>query len=238
MKTRHVAGSILAIAAGLCGAWGQEYIVSSEAVTGRSKQIEYRYRSGIFVDRWQGVGKDFKSVTQGGLVAAMALKDAEIGLTVGGGPMELIPGSDADLMVKDAAMVSVGFFARRYLADRSSSIRPYITAHFDFLSGVWAYRDSSLLPPTYTCPYDDDYCYNDPYCDYCEEQHVNSDSLLGFGGYAGAGLLFKLSETVHLFIEGGVGAATWLNETGKGIKNDFLKDFSYVGLKVGFNFSF
>jgi hypothetical protein len=133
------------------------------------------------------------------------------GFFVGGDLVEWESGSLPDRAVKNTWMFEIGMAYRRYLSPPHAFISPYLTVSAAVQALYWDYRN-----PVYV-----------------DGDRVDSDSLDGFGGYAGFGIVCKRNSHLNFFAEAGVGGTTFVSETVEGFHNDVISDFGYFSVKAG-----
>jgi hypothetical protein len=138
------------------------------------------------------------------------------GFFVGGDLVEWESGSLPDRAVKNAWMFELGLAYRRYLNPPHAFFSPYLTVSAAVQALYWDYRN-----PVYV-----------------DGDRVDSDSLNGFGGYAGFGVVCKRNSHLNFFAEAGVGGTTFVSETVEGFHNDVISDFGYFTVKAGLSIKF
>jgi len=138
------------------------------------------------------------------------------GLFVGGDLVELQPGSLPDRAVKNTWMFELGMAYRRYFNDPHVFVSPYLALNAAIQALYWDYRN-----PVYV-----------------DGDKIESDSLNGFGGYAGLGVAFGRSKHLNFFAEAGFGGTVFTAETVEGFHNDVFSDFGYFTVKAGLSIKF
>jgi hypothetical protein len=133
------------------------------------------------------------------------------GLFVSGDLVEFQSGSLPDRAAKNAWMFELGMAYRRYFNSPHAFISPYLAVNAAVQALYWDYRN-----PVYV-----------------DGDQIDSDSLDGFGGYAGLGVAFKRNSHLNFFAEAGVGGTTFVGETVEGFHNDVFSDFGYFSVKAG-----
>jgi len=170
---------------------------------------------GFIADHRRPVNGDYKHISQGFLVGEGDVgRFTSVGVTLGGGSMEFENGSNADLLSHSAFFGEVCLMAKQYFAPQHAFLRPYITAGVGCLLMAWEYRTPIGTEP------------------------IEVDTMIGFDGYAGAGLYVGLRKHWRLFAEMNTGVVALEGRTDRGVKNTMFDNFTYVGVKAGLCIAF
>jgi hypothetical protein len=156
---------------------------------------------------------EFQSITRFTITPICLENDrGSIGLFLSGDIVDLNPGSLPASAIDNAWMLEAGIAGRLYLNPAHAFISPYFSANLALQDLFWDYRN-----PVYTS----------------DGGVIQSDTLLGMGGYAGFGVAFYRSSHLNLFGEAGFGGTVFVDQTGQGFNNDVFHDFGYFSVKAG-----
>jgi len=136
---------------------------------------------------------------------------------LGGGVIELKPGSQADAQTHQPFFVELGAAWKYYFAAREVSLKPYVTAGVSLMWLSWEYRNP---------------------VDSKNFGHITRDYLEGADGYAGLGLSLRLRKHLNLFGEIDTGGVGFLSTTYSGEHNNLFQNFGYVGVRGGLSLTF
>jgi len=138
------------------------------------------------------------------------------GLYLGGGDVNFRSGSLPDLAVHAPWTIDAGFIYRRYFTKPNTFISPYLTLGFAYHTFFWDYRTPVTVGGDV----------------------IDTDSVDGFGGFAGLGATIRRDEHLGFFGEIRAGQSAFLEKTSQGFRNDLLDNFTYVAITVGLSLNF
>jgi hypothetical protein len=136
---------------------------------------------------------------------------------LGGGVIELKPGSQADAQAHQPFFAELGIAWRCYPAGIRTALNPYFTAGASLLWMSWEYRNP-VDSPNFGV--------------------ITRDYLEGIDGYAGLGLSLHLRKHLDCFGEIDAGGVGFLSTTYSGEHNNLFQNFGYVGIRSGFSLKF
>ena len=184
---------------------------------GRQDYDADAYRFGLRFEHRRALSGDYDSFNVGTFFWEERWRNFSAGMTIGGGNVDLTPGSFADSETGNPYELELGVFGRYYFAPPRAPLRPYVTASVDIISIGWSYRTPVVKNNGDT---------------------VSSDYAQGVGAFTGFGLSVEVSKALHIFGEVGFGAVGMLGQTAEGLDNNLFDSFTYAGVKVGVTFSF
>lgn len=182
----------------------------------RYHREEMKYRFGLQFEHWRALSGDYDSFNIGSFLWEERFDNFSGGMTLGGGHVELTPGSFADSQTGNPYVLQTGVFARYHFAPQRVPLRPYVAANVNLINIGWSYR-TPLISGNET---------------------IRSDYAQGIGAAAAFGLSIEAAKNLHLFGEAGFGAVGMLDRTSENLHNDLFKSFTYANFKVGLTFSF
>ncbi|MGO9585202.1 MAG: hypothetical protein ACLP2Y_03195 [Limisphaerales bacterium] len=136
---------------------------------------------------------------------------------LGGGVIELKPGSQADAQAHQPSFLELGIAWQYHFAARDAPWRPYITAGASLIWMTWEYRNQ-VDSPNFGV--------------------ITRDYLEGIDGYAGLGLSLHLLKHLDCFGEIDAGGVGFLSTTYSGEHNNLFQNFGYVGVRGGLSLTF
>jgi len=137
-------------------------------------------------------------------------------VSLGGGSLGLKSGTSAAAVAHDPAFLQWGIGYRQYFTPPHTLLQPYVGASLSFLWVTWDYRADLESGGDI----------------------VRGDSLQGMDARLAAGLSLRVLERCHVFGEVNFGGMGFMDVTNAELRNDWLKDFTYVGLRVGLKLVF
>jgi hypothetical protein len=137
-------------------------------------------------------------------------------VSLGGGSLGLKSGTSAAAVAHDPAFLQWGIGYRQYFTPPHTLLQPYVGASLSFLWVTWDYREDMESGG----------------------DTVRGDSMQGADARLAAGLSLRVFERCHVFGEANFGGMGFMDVTNAELRNDWLKDFSYVGLRVGLKLVF
>jgi hypothetical protein len=137
-------------------------------------------------------------------------------VSLGAGSLGLKSGTSAAVVAHDPVFLQWGIGYRQYFTPPHTLLQPYVGATFSFLWVTWDYRQEMESGGN----------------------TIRGDSMQGLDARLAAGLSLRVLERCHVFGEVNYGGMGFMDVTNAELRNDWLKDFSYVGLRVGLKLVF
>ena len=160
---------------------------------------------------------EFRSIVRYTLTPLCAETDrACLGVFLTYDQVDLNPDSLPASAIKNTRMLELGVSGRVYLNRAHAFISPYFSANVACQALLWDYRN-----PVYV-----------------DSEKIESDTLIGMGGYAGLGIALYRNGPVNLFGEAGFGGTVFTDQTGQGFGNDVFHNFGYFQVKAGLSVKF
>ena len=222
MKTRRLVILCLLFGAGLYGIRAQDVappaepaVALNQPAPAKTNDLYHLDLAGSYRRPWNG-DYDWLTLTTisfGGMLDKHNSLDA----VLGGGVIQLKPGSPADTQAYEPFFLELGIAWQYYLAAPEASWKPYVTAGASLLWMSWEYRNT---------------------VDSNNFGRITRDYLEGADGYAGVGLSLRLRKRLDFFGEMDVGGTGFLPCTYSGVHNNLFANFGYVGVRGGLRLTF
>lgn len=158
------------------------------------------------------IANDIRSISRLELIPLSFQNEATYaGLYVGWGDVEFQSGSFPDQAVSGTRMADLGLIGRHYFTPPKTFVSPYLTGGIYGQILMWDYRS----PLNYN------------------GEIIQSDSILGGGGFVGLGLAVARKEILGVFCEARFGVHLYDDATMQGFYNDLMEAYAYVSLRGG-----
>lgn len=158
------------------------------------------------------IANDIRSISRLELIPLSIQNEENYGgLYVGWGDVEFNSGSFPDRAITETWMLDLGLIGRHYFTPPKTFLSPYLTG------GIYG----QLLSWDYRSPLN----YNG--------EIIQSDSILGGGGFVGLGLSVARKEHLGIFCEARLGVHLYDTATMQGFYNDMMDAYAYFSLRAG-----
>jgi len=158
------------------------------------------------------IANDIRSISRLEVIPlAIQSEENYAGLYVGWGDVEFNSGSFPDRAITETWMIDIGLIGRHYFTPPKTFVSPYLTGGIYGQMLSWDYR----TPLNYN------------------GEIIQSDSILGGGGFVGIGLSVARKEFLGAFCEARLGVHFYDNATMQGFYNDMMDAYAYVSLRAG-----
>jgi hypothetical protein len=158
------------------------------------------------------IANDIRSISRLELIPlSFQNEETYAGLYVGWGDVEFQSGSFPDQAISGTRMADIGLIGRHYFTPPKTFVSPYLTGGVYGQILMWDYRS----PLNYN------------------GEIIQSDSILGGGGFVGLGLSVARKEFLGVFCEARLGVHLYDDATMQGFYNDMMDAYAYVSLRGG-----